>query len=539
MRLLRPAVSLCIGGAWLVFTAAPATATVDFKPATTVPTGGQPRSVAVADFNGDGAADLAVASLADGTVHVRLGDGHGAFGPDTTIAAGAGATDVVVPDLDGDGSRDLVTANSFDATVSALLGDGSGGFGGGPFGAGAFSPQRVAVGDVTGSSAPDLVVSALGPDRLALLAGDGTGQLGPPTTLPLAGSTPLGVAVSDLNGDSRGDVVVVNSGSQNFGVLLANGAGGFASPVTYRTGGLDPTEVAAADLNEDSHPDIAVGNSGAGPGTIGVRLGHGDGTFGSVAAVPTGGRNPSSVAVADFDGDGDPDLATPNLSSDNVSVLAGDGQGGFDAPASFGVGGAPIAAAVGDFDRNCAPDLAVSSLAGRSVSILINKATGAEPLVLHLPDPITVDATGPAGALVTYEVSATGGCGPAPTAQCSPASGTTFPIGVDTVHCAAGPSGGETQGEFTVTVRGAAEQLQDLEIDLSIAGLPSGTQQSLLAKLDAAFASVGGGSIGAACGQLGAFAAAVGAQTGKKLTAVQAAELLAASSRISAVLACG
>jgi hypothetical protein len=90
-----------------------------------------------------------------------------------------------------------------------------------------------------------------------------------------------------------------------------------------------------------------------------------------------------------------------------------------------------------------------------------------------------------------------------------------------------------------VTVRGAAEQLQDLEAAVDALGLPPGTERSLLAKLDAALASVGRGPTAPSCGQLGAFASGARAQAGKSLSAAQTSDLLAASAQVGDVLGCG
>lgn len=121
---------------------------------------------------------------------------------------------------------------------------------------------------------------------------------------------------------------------------------------TYATGDY-PMSVVAADFNGDGKPDLAAANHDS--GNVSVLLGKADGTFQSAMNSPTSG--PRSVAVGDFNADGKLDLATVNDS--DVSVLLGNGHGGFAAPASINSGSYPNSVAVGDFNADGKLDLAV------------------------------------------------------------------------------------------------------------------------------------------------------------------------------------
>ena len=139
-------------------------------------------------------------------------------------------------------------------------------------------------------------------------------------------------------------------------------------PVTFgpRTDfytGTAPTSVAVADLNGDTYPDMAVVNYS--PDTVSVLLGDGSGGFAAATAFPTG-TDPYAVAVADLNGDTYPDLAVTNYLSNDVSVLLGDGSGGFGAKTDFATGDGPYAVAVGDLNGDTYPDLAVANL-GRAL----------------------------------------------------------------------------------------------------------------------------------------------------------------------------
>jgi hypothetical protein len=150
----------------------------------------------------------------------------------------------------------------------------------------------------------------------------------------------------------------------------------FLPPVSYPVGGGANYSIAVADLNGDGIPDVVVTNAG-GADTVTVLLGNGDGTFQAGTSYPAG-HQPASVAVGDFNGDGIPDLVVGNGFRYNVSVLLGNGDGSFQAPvsydASFGLTGYVESVAVGDFTGNGILDLAVESQS--SVSVLLGNGDG-------------------------------------------------------------------------------------------------------------------------------------------------------------------
>lgn len=127
----------------------------------------------------------------------------------------------------------------------------------------------------------------------------------------------------------------------------------FVPAVSYPAGS-SPQAVVTADFNADGQFDLATANYT--DGNVSVLLGNANGTFQPAKNSPTG-AGPLSLAVGDFDEDGKLDLATAN--STDVSVLKGDGLGGFAAPASIGIGSSPSSVAVGDFNVDGNMDLAV------------------------------------------------------------------------------------------------------------------------------------------------------------------------------------
>jgi uncharacterized protein (TIGR03437 family) len=337
--------------------------------------GAAPQSMAVGDFNGDGQPDLVVANSGDNTVTILLGNGMGGFAAaaGSPFAVGAAPQSVAVGDFNGDGQPDLVVANSGDNTVTILLGNGMGGFTaatGSPFAVGT-TPESVAVADFNGDGKPDIVTANNGANDLTILLGDGTGGFAVAPGSPFAlGLFPQSVAVGDFNGDGKPDLVAAISGNNTVRVLLGNGSGGFTGGGAFAVGSF-PQSVAVADLNGDGKLDIVSANSGN--NTITVLLGNGAGGFTAAAGSPfTVGTHPQSVAVVDINGDGNPDIVSANSGNNTITVLLGNGAGGFAAAAGspFAAGTTPAAVAAGDFNGDGRPDIAIADLGEGTVSVL-------------------------------------------------------------------------------------------------------------------------------------------------------------------------
>lgn len=164
------------------------------------------------------------------------------------------------------------------------------------------------------------------------------------------------------------------------------------------------------------------------------------------------------------------------------------------------------------------------------------------PPVLVVPTNIAVDATSPSGAVVNFAATATDAVDPNPVVNCTPMSGSTFPVGANSVTCTAtDASGNSTTANFAVTVFGAPDQIADLIALVNSFNLRQGIENSLDAKLRNvidALAAANGGDVVAACGKLGSFINEVKAQSGKALTMAQANQLIAAANRVKASLGC-
>ncbi|MCA9796398.1 MAG: VCBS repeat-containing protein, partial [Candidatus Eremiobacteraeota bacterium] len=147
---------------------------------------------------------------------------------------------------------------------------------------------------------------------------------------------------------------------------------GFEARLDLATGN-GPTSVARADFDGDGNLDLAVSNSTS--HNLSVLLGDGTGGFGAPTNFAVG-TNPVEVAVGDFNGDLKLDLVTANLNSDNVSILLGDGSGGFGAATHFSTGFNPAGLVVGDFNGDLDLDVATANNGSTTVSVLLGDGSG-------------------------------------------------------------------------------------------------------------------------------------------------------------------
>jgi hypothetical protein len=155
----------------------------------------------------------------------------------------------------------------------------------------------------------------------------------------------------------------------------------FNAPVNYNTVGGSPRSIAVGDFNLDGNPDLAVATatedvSATATDGVSIFLGNGFGAFNPPINY-IAGTSPQSVAVGDFNLDGKPDLAVANKGSENVSILLGNGLGTFAAAVNYKAGSAPYCVAVGDFNLDGKPDLAVANYVSNNVSILLGNGLGA------------------------------------------------------------------------------------------------------------------------------------------------------------------
>ena len=278
-----------------------------------------------ADFNRDGITDLATASR---DVAILRGSATGRFSDFYSIGGSYGVVGPpVFGDFDGDGRTDVLAGDT--GSMIVVWNDPGG-----------FTPsmqfQTVnevarAGGDFNGDGRTDVAASSstYPGNEIAIYLAFGTRsfyRLGAFTV----GSSPGEIATADFNGDSKVDLAVVNSNSSSISILLGVGNGTFSGQSQFAVG-AGPTAAEAVDLNRDDDPDLAVLRA---DGTLVVLTGDGAGGFDSISTLFVG-ANSSGLLAADVNADGDPDIATTSAYGRTLSVLLGNGNGGFGAPSQL------------------------------------------------------------------------------------------------------------------------------------------------------------------------------------------------------------
>lgn len=351
---------------------------------------GMPNGIVAGQFSNSGNLDLAVTDGSAAAVHILTGDGKGNFSLSSSPTVGTDPTGLVVGDFNKDGKIDLAVLNAGSGTVSILTGNGNASF---------TTSQTASIGPATGTGGSyllamdvnsdgnlDLVAGNTMQNTVALLIGrrNGNFQAVQDYMVP---SGPAYVAPIDFNRDGKPDLAVTQATGGAVSVLINNtlptpvhGSLNYAVPHTLTNGhGNMADSVAVADFNHDGFPDIAVAYLQ--DNAIRVLAGKGGGQFGAAMEYPVG-MQPYSVAAGDLNNDGYADLVAVNTSLNSkpgtISVLMnnGGGSGTFASAQTYTVGWLPYQVAIGDLNGDGIPDLAVTNYGDNTVSILYGQSGG-------------------------------------------------------------------------------------------------------------------------------------------------------------------
>jgi Bacterial Ig-like domain (group 3)/FG-GAP-like repeat len=388
-----------------------------------------PDAFTAADFHGKGYKDVLM--LTNTGLELLTNNGKVAFTPSSPVS-GTVPVEVAAADINGDGNSDAIFAesNSGSYDIAVALGNGDGTFQAETTTAVPALPERLVVGDFNGDGKPD-VVTASGVS-VYLLLNLGNGTLGPPALISTEANPVTGAVTASLRNNGKLDLVLTEATLFNattagaVGVLLGNGDGTF-QPEADTTLNLLPLTVAVGDMNNDGIPDLVVasGDQAEVDTSLYVLPGKGDGTFGAATVTPLTYTYVTSLAVADFNGDGNADvLIATCCGSTYTSIALGNGSGSFSGISNLQVGASATSGTAVDLNGDGKPDILLNSNSVSSdLVVMLNQYGSAATTPVTTTTTLTSSATSVApGGSVTL------------TATVTPVSGSGVPTGNATFY---------------------------------------------------------------------------------------------------------
>ena len=342
-----------------------------------------PQSVLLCDVNHDNQADIVTVDSNMNSISVFRGYGNGHFTEQWkyTTEDSTYPYAVAAGDVNNDGRLDLVVANRDMTDVGVYFG----------FDYTSFRKHEayssletqnavgINVGHFNDDNILDIAAIFESSGNVIILLGHGNASFAITGTYSTGDdSAPRIVVTGDFNNDGQTDLATCNAGTDSVGILLGHGNGTFATVVTYSLGeGSRPFFLTIGDLNHDNRLDIVVANSGT--NSVGILLGSGDGTLLDVETYATGdGAHSLSVALGDFNNDGHLDIAVANADMDTVGFLFGYGNGKYREQVTFPIGETsyPYYVATGDLNGDNYIDVAVAHQHGDEIGILLMAENG-------------------------------------------------------------------------------------------------------------------------------------------------------------------
>ncbi len=350
-----------------------------FGTPTSIPSCNATAYIEAADFNWDGNLDVVVACAAPGNgIQVHMGKGDGTFETAVSYAGGGEANFLALGDFNGDGNLDIAApfSGSTNPGLGIYNGNGDGtfqAFQGHITTSNAKTSGMMVAGDFNGDGIDDLILSA-GTDTDIYLGTGSATNLGTLSNFNTADSA-LGGHAGDVDGDGDLDLIIGKVGIPPAGHMrlhLNNGNGTFAAEANILCDAAFGTTnaVPLADFNGDGNLDIAcvIGTNN----TVGIHPGNGDGSFAAYTQFTTS-NNPTFGRIADFNGDGHLDVATAEQVADRLGILLGDGTGSLG---SYATNADPITSpnvlAAVDFNNDGKMDLVSTTTTSNFVILIGN-----------------------------------------------------------------------------------------------------------------------------------------------------------------------
>jgi VCBS repeat protein len=302
--------------------------------------------------------------------------------PGSPFPLGERPFSIALGDWNNDGKLDLVAGNEANK-LTVLLGDGRGSFRPAPGPPLPAIAHLITVGDVNNDHNLDLAITEHDSFGVVVLLGKGDGQFAAASGSPFAalpGVRPHnhGLSIGDVNSDGNLDLTTSNYEDNSVSVLIGDGKGNFApaagSPFSVGRGPYNQTLI---DLNRDGKLDVVTPN--VRDNNVTVLLGNGKGGFIAAAGPPSPvGYRPYYTALGDLNGDGKPDLITTHDDINKMAVSLGDGRGAFAAaphsPLDLGSRGYKVI--ITDVNRDAKMDVVVGNVGVNQVSVFLGDGQG-------------------------------------------------------------------------------------------------------------------------------------------------------------------
>ena len=315
-------------------------------PGSPIAVGSNPSSVVVADFNGDGFLDIAVANKGDNSISLFEGNGDGTFkafpgspflltntstisekGPiamvsanieNKTITNGNGGPEVDLAVVNQTSNNVSILLSSVDANKNVILSEPSGS----PIAVGN-SPVAIATGDMNADGVADLAVVNQGDSSITILLGssnlDGTFSAAQGSPLQ-TGATPAGIVIANFANGAVPDLAVTNFGVNTLGVYIGQGSGTFAPRIEINAP-TGPTAEITSVLSTSGLPDVALvaQDPAASKGVVGIILDSSN--FASAVGTGSGGTAQQPYPASEYIDLGVKVKATPTLHPNHEVTL--------------------------------------------------------------------------------------------------------------------------------------------------------------------------------------------------------------------------
>jgi hypothetical protein len=342
--------------------------------------GDRPLGLMPADFNSDGKPDLAVTNIEFNEIRLLIGNGDGSFTfRSQSVVAGYRAASSVAGDFNLDGKLDIVSRNGGSnippGDISVLLGKGDGSFHNSVVNYAAGSELNlVAAIDIDSDGELDLInqePGLNGNQSAVLLKGNGDGTFQDPVRHSLGFNNFL-FRVTDINSDGKADLIA------GMGVSLGNGDGTFQSPLIFNRSTFIPNGLTVADVNVDLKLDLILTLQN---GSREVYLGNGDGTFSFADGFIIPNLPSDPLPTGDFNGDSLLDLINGEIF--NIAIQTRNVDGSFAAPIAFSTNKNPRSIKVADFNHDGQTDVAASCkfIASGGINILLGRCGKTTPTI--------------------------------------------------------------------------------------------------------------------------------------------------------------